>query len=401
MKYELQRKREWEADRARILTRRKAQEERRRIVRKRRAIALGAVVVACSVSFFGAWGIKSTGGKKAVVKSTATETPAKKAAPARKRTPRPKEIRGVHVSLGTENTKARFASILGMADPRSGMNAIELDIKDERGIVGFASRVTVARASGAAQPYYEPRKDVRAAHARGLYVIGRIVVFQDDYVGKKYPDRAARTRSGGVWKTTQGHIWLNPKDRRNWAYAVALGKEAAGYGFDEILFDYVRFPSDGDVASAVFKGPKETHDQTITNFLTFAAKQLHPLGLRVSASIFGLAATNDLGIGQNPRMLRNVVDDVYPMAYPSLYGPNQYGIPSPVGNPHDTVAASLSDWQRKLIGGSATITPWLQAWNYTPAQIEAQISAARQAGTGGFLLWNAQSDYTAATLAAR
>lgn len=401
MKYELQRKRETEAVRARILTRRKAEEERRRVVRRRRAIALGTLVVACSVSFFGAWGLKNSGGKKDPVKVAVVESPTKKTAAVPKRAPRPAEIRGVHVSLGTENTKSRFASILAMANPKTGMNAIELDIKDESGIVGYASKVTVARRSGAAQPYYDARKDVRAAHARGLYVIGRIVVFQDDYVGKKYPERAGKTASGAVWKTSGGHIWLNPKDQRNWQYAVALGKEAAGYGFDEILFDYVRFPSDGDVAAAIFKGAKETRDQTITRFLTYAAKQLHPLGLRVSASIFGLAATNDLGIGQNPRLLRNVLDEVYPMAYPSLYGAGQYAIPSPVANPHDTVAASLADWQRKLIGGSATITPWLQAWNYTTAQIEAQISAARQAHTGGFLLWNAGSDYTASTLSAK
>ena len=358
-------------------------------------------MIACSVSFFGAWGLKSTGSKKDVQKTPLARAPVKKTVTTPKRTPRPAEIRGVHVSLGTENTKSRFASILGMAAPASGMNAIELDIKDERGIVGYASKVTVARRSGAAQPYYDARKDVRAAHARGLYVIGRIVVFQDDYVGKKYPDRAGRTASGASWTTNEGHIWLNPKDRRNWDYAIALGREAAGYGFDEILFDYVRFPSDGDVGAAIFKGPKQTHDQTITRFLTYAVKQLHPLGLRVSASIFGLAATNDLGIGQNPRMLRNVLDDVYPMAYPALYGPQQYGIPSPVESPHDTVAASLADWQRKLIGGSATITPWLQAWNYSPAQIQAQIAAARQAHAGGFLLWNAQSIYSASTLAAK
>lgn len=401
MKYELQRKRESEAERARILTRRKAVEARRRVVRRRRAIAIGGVVVACSVSVFGAWGLNRDTHKKESLKSAAVTPSATKKAAVPKRATRPKELRGIHVSLGTANNKARFASILDEANPKSGLNAVQLDIKDERGIVGDDSKVPQARASGAAQPYYDAKKDVREAHAHGLYVIGRIVVFQDDYIGKKYPGRAVKTRSGGVWKTTQGHIWLNPKDKRNWRYTIALAKEAGNDGFDEIMFDYVRFPSDGNVGDAVYKGPKWSADQTIEHFLQYAVAQLHPLGLRVSAAMFGLAATTDLGIGQDPRLVGNVLDEVFPMTYPSLYGPGQYGIANPVGNPHDIVAASLADWQRKLIGGTATITPWLQDYSYGKGQVLAQISAARAAKTGGFLLWNANSEYTPGVLSAR
>ena len=124
--------------------------------------------------------------------------------------------------------------------------------------------------------------------------------------------------------------WTNPYDRRVWDYNVSIAEVAARAGFDEIQFDYVRFPTDGDVESIVYPGKTATPPGwVIAQFVHYATQRLKPLGVRVSADVFGLSATRDLGIGQVPRRLSKYVDAVYPMVYPSHYGAGEYGLEDP------------------------------------------------------------------------
>jgi len=142
---------------------------------------------------------------------------------------------------------------------------------------------------------------------------------------------------------------------------------------------------------------------TIPAFVQYAAKRLHPLGARVSVDVFGLSATRDLGIGQLPRRVSRYVDAVYPMVYPSHFGPGELGIPDPNAAPGRTVGLSLLDFQRALEGRRARVTPWLQDFSlgrtYSIADVRKQVAAARANSKGGFLLWNPLGVYSDGALA--
>ncbi len=298
---------------------------------------------------------------------------------------------------------ARLESYLDLAS--KGLTAIEVDVKDERGEVAFVSpTVDLARETGAAKRYYDAEELARKVHDAGLYLIGRVVVFEDTNLAEAKPGMAIHAAGGGLWRTQSGDAWTNPYDKRVWDYNVAVAQAAARAGFDEIMFDYVRFPSnDGDVGAAVYtKAVDEAKWETIGRFVDYASQQLRPLGVRVSAALFGLAASQELGIGQRPRLLAKYLDTIYPMVYPSLFGPGQYNIPDPSAQPGRTVSYALLDYATALAERSTKLTPWLQDYAYGLADVEQQISAARRAeGTIGFLLWNAEGTYTTAALAPR
>jgi hypothetical protein len=251
-------------------------------------------------------------------------------------------------------------------------------------------------------------------------VIGRIVCFEDPILAAKRPSLAIRRRGGGVWTNDAGLGWTNPYRARVWSYLIELGRAAAAHGFDEIQFDYVRFPSDGDIGQIVYPGARhEPYHATLRRFLTRARRALRPLGVKLSADVFGLAATRDLGIGQNVRRLAPLLDAISPMAYPSHYGPGEFNLPQPDDAPAAVVRETMRDfrralrqrvrlgfgWRRTRVAAQATqIRPWLQDFAlprpYTLADVRAQIRAAERGGASGWLLWNAGNVYTRAAFAA-
>jgi hypothetical protein len=317
----------------------------------------------------------------------------------------PKEIRGVHVTMGLASLPHGIDRYLALRSV--GLNTIELDVKDENGEVGFVSPdlPALARSDGAARPFYDPRVAVRKLHAAGLYVIGRVVAFEDPTLTAARPALAIHDRRGGIWRDASGLGWANPYDPRVWAYDVGIAAAAAKAGFDEIQFDYVRFPSDGDVSQMVFpRSRAEPKGATIARFAAYAAARIHQLRVRVSADVFGLAATHDLGIGQVPRRLGAHLDAVYPMVYPSHYSPGEYGIQDPSAYPGRIVAHSLLDFRRALRGERTRIVPWLQDFSvgrtYTLIEVSDQIAAERRQHAGGFLLWNPEGLYTLDALGA-
>ncbi len=313
--------------------------------------------------------------------------------------PLPVEIRGVHVTGALASLPGKFREYMGLK--RYGLNTIELDVKDESGEIGFApSDVPLAHTVGATRPFYNPKALVALAHRNGIYMIGRVVCFQDPKLAQFRPDLAIQRPDGSVWTTTAGIGWVNPYDRRVWNYCVSVAEAAANAGFDQIMFDYVRFPSDGDVASAVYPGKTSVpRGRLIADFVGYAKRRLEPHGTRVSTALFGLSATRDLGIGQVPRWISKNVDSLSPMSYPVLYGGGELGLVSPGAQPGETVFRTLTDFRRQLKGSRAQLVPWVQDWNYTPEQVLAQIAAARLQGAKGYLLWNASGIYTKVALA--
>jgi hypothetical protein len=371
--------------------------ERRR-QRRRRQVRIRRTVAACILLGLAAGialGARAVGGKHAATPAGAEQKAKLEAARSA-----PAEMRGVHVSMALVSLPGKLDRYLHM----HGLNTIELDVKDENGRVGFIpSSVPLARSTGAAGPFYNPKQVARIVHHRGDYLIGRVVTFEDPVLSEKRPDLAAHNADGSVWHNNAGLGWTNPYDRRVWHYNVDIAAAAAKAGFDEIQFDYVRFPSDGDLSLIRYPG---THPQamrwTIPAFAQYASSRLHPLGARVSVDVFGLSATRDLGIGQLPRRVSQYVDAVYPMVYPSHYNAGEYGLDVPDDWPGQTVSRSLGDFRRALEGGHVRLIPWLQDFSlgrtYTLQDVRDQIYAARAYHTDGFLLWNPEGVYTRGAL---
>ena len=378
---------------------RRQQARRRRAVRRvvlLTVVALSAAVVALGMSFLG--GSEGRPAASADRPGAPESSPATTAEPDPEPVAMPEEIRGVHVTMALASLDGKLDEYYDLTS--AGLNTVQLDVKDENGEVAFnRPAVPLARAAQAARTYYDPRQAAADAEARGIYLIGRVVVFEDPILARSRPRLAIQRRGGGVWTSSSGLGWTNPYDERVWKYNVDVAAAAVKSGFDEIMFDYVRFPTDGDVESAVFpKRRKEHRSVTIGRFLEYARGRLEPMGARVSAAVFGLTATRELGIGQRPRRLARHLDVIYPMVYPSHYGPGQYGLDDPDGVPGITVARSLRDFRRALRGRDTMLVPWLQDFSlghaYSLEDVQAQILAARDANAKGYLLWNPSGVYT-------
>jgi hypothetical protein len=379
--------------------RRHERELRRRQIRRRRLAALTVLVVLGGAALFGLTRLLSgSAGAASVVL-----VPVRSALPASQfHSTLPEEIRGVHVTGPLMSLPGKFQQYLALE--RYGLNTVEVDVKDESGNVAFIKGApTLAVKDGAARGYYNAKAAAAQAHKAGVYLIGRVVTFEDPITAVAHPELAIHRSDGSLWRTNGGLAWLNPYSRAAWKYDVDVAVSAAKAGFDEIQFDYVRFPSDGDLSIIRYPGVHpQPMKKTIAAFLAYAVGRLHPLGVRVSVDVFGLAASHDLGIGQYPAQVGKVVDAIYPMTYPSHYTSGEYNLPDPNAAPGATVRDSLRDFRTKLAGRKALLVPWLQDFSlgrtYTFTDVAAQIASARAMDTGGFMLWNATGLYTTRAL---
>jgi hypothetical protein len=376
-------------------------ERRRQALRSRRRRRLAAAVVLLAAGAgIGLGATEISGGHRAALAPSRSPILVDKPAVPR---PYPAEVRGVHVTAPLAGLPGKLEDYTALK--AFGLNTIEVDVKDENGQVGFVNRdvPALARDIGAARPYYDAESVVARVHAAGMYLIGRVVVFEDPTLSAERPSLAVQRPDGSRWLTNGGLGWVNPYDRRVWRYAVGIGAAAARAGFDEIQFDYVRFPSDGDLSQIVYPhGRDERKGATIARFLQYASSTLHPLGVRVSADVFGLAATHDLGIGQVPKRIAGYLDAIYPMVYPSHFSPGEYGITDPDAYPGRTVARALFDFRRQ-VRGRAVLIPWLQDFSldrrYGLIEVTDQIAAARRQHARGYMLWNPEGVYTRDALA--
>jgi hypothetical protein len=374
----------------------------RRRKRRQRGALIAVLLVAVASVGLGAQLLGS--GTEASSSPPAAEALSQAATPVSASGPRPLplEIRGVHVTMGLASLPGKLEEYVDLE--RDGLTAIELDVKDENGQVGFADGApALARKIGAARDFYSAKDVAKLVHGRGLYLIGRVVVFEDPILAHGRTDLAVLRSDGSVWEDSAGLGWANPYDRRVWDYNVDVADAAARQGFDEIMFDYVRFPSDGDVDSAIYRnrGGLQKRD-AVPAFVQYAARRLEPLGVRVSAAVFGLSAARDMGIGQIPRRMAPNLHAIYAMTYPSLFGSGELGLADPGASPGATVARALKRFRQALRGRDTLLLPWVQDFSFTTPygvdEVRAQIYSARLAGAKGYLLWNAEGVYTEGTL---
>ena len=298
------------------------------------------------------------------------------------------------------------ASLLGAAlklIDDTELNALVIDIKGDRGLVPFRSASVLA--AGLPQPLItvgDMPALMAALRARGLYLIARIVVFKDEPLALARPQWTVRAAHGGVWKDREGLPWIDPFRREAWERNLALAEEAAQLGFDEVQFDYLRFP---DATGLVFSEPdtQERRIAAITGFLDAAQQRLLRYNVFIAADIFGYVAwnSNDTHIGQQLEAVAPHVDYLSPMLYPSGFS---FGIPghrNPVVAPYEIVFDSLQRAQQRTGLPGVRFRPWLQAFRdyafdrrtFGEREIRLQIEAAEAAGSNGWMLWNAHNRY--------
>lgn len=322
------------------------------------------------------------------------------------------EVKGIYLTLYSASGD-RLDKLIEMSK-RTKINAFVIDVKDDNGNMLFATK---------AAEKYNPAANKKAAvkdintlmqklKDNNIYAIARIVSFKDPSYARKHPEKAIVYKgTNKPFTNSDGLIWVSAHDRDLWQYNLEVAKEAAEVGFNEIQFDYVRFPASNggklDKSLDYRNVTGESKPETIQNYLKEARKQLSPLGIYISADIYGLVGSvaDDMALGQYWEAVSNVVDYVSPMMYPSHYANGTYGLSIPDAYPYETVYNSAKDSvnRNKNIQTPAAIRPWIQdftaSWvkgniKYGARQVEQQIKALEENGIKEFMLWNAGNTYS-------
>ncbi len=313
-------------------------------------------------------------------------------------------IRGVHATGYTWVTPSLRDPIVEMVD-EGLINTVQLDLKDESGMVWYDTGVELAHEIGAVEELFDLREVVQDLHGRGVRVIGRIVNFRDPVLAEyaiaaNELDMLVLTPGGEPYAQYGG--FTNPYNEVVREYSIALAEEAASLGVDDILYDYVRRP-DAPLEAMRFPGQDRSPEDAIVDFLAESHERVTAHGSRLGASVFGIAATRPLEIAQDIPRMSDHVDYVAPMVYPSHWAPGEYGVDNPNRQPYDIVYRSLVDFQTAVDGTDATVIAWLQDFSlgvtYGPSEVRAQIEATYEAGIDEFLLWDPSATYTVDALA--
>jgi hypothetical protein len=326
----------------------------------------------------------------------------------------PTPVRGVYVNAWAFGTR-KFHSLIELAGATE-VNAFVIDVKDDTGFLTYRSEVPTAVEIGANRQLRAPDARARIAllKAKGIRPIARIVVAKDPLLASRKATWAVRDAGGGPWTDRKGTRWVDAFNDSVWVYASELAAESVRMGFEEVQYDYVRFPDEPRtrMARAVFPGRRGTESsrEGITRNLALLAARTRALNVPFTIDVFGLTTTadGDLGIGQYWEDLVTVADVVLPMVYPSHYQHGVYGVKHPNGAPYTMVKRALTDGLRRSRALApqriAEIRPYLQAFTlgppkYTAAMVREQMRAGRELGLESWILWNPRSVYQRAYFA--
>ncbi len=320
-----------------------------------------------------------------------------------RKTAPPAYARGIYLTAYSANRDAWRGDLIAKMK-KGRINTVVIDIKDYSGHILYASRLPAPLELGTVKPQM---KDVGGVlddfHAAGIYVIARQTVFQDPALARARPGLALKTYGGRIWYDASGLAWMDPQSEEVWEYNLAIAREAAELGFDEINFDYMRFPSDGNIKAIDFNLPASTTKADIME--KFYARLSGGLSdiVNISIDMFGLVLDNakrdyDLGIGQRLVGATPYFDYICPMTYPSHYPSGYLGLGNPAAYPAAVLSYDIKTSESYFTGQRAALRPWLQAFDmgavYDKRMIDAETDTVETAtSTAGWQLWNARNYY--------
>jgi hypothetical protein len=317
----------------------------------------------------------------------------------------PRMIKAVYANLGVLATPERLNELIHIADTTE-INAIVVDVKQDT--IYYDTQVPFFKdLDGVVAPVFDPKQLLDELHAHNIYVIARMVVFKDPIVAEQRPDLAVKDENtGGLWRDDNGAAWVNAFNEELWRANADLGVELTKLGFDEVQYDYIRFPSDGNLKTSDFG-----HDYTeanrraaIAGAVKLGTDEIHAAGGTFSLDLFPIIALegNDQGIGQTLQDLTPLADYISLMIYPSHFITGNIPVDGmPNDFPSETVKYTLDKAEELVPGTMQKMRPWLQDFTYPmdgysaygPTQVRAQIDAAEAHGVSGWLLWNAAGEF--------
>lgn len=322
----------------------------------------------------------------------------------------PVRVKGIYVTGPAAGGK-KLEELIGLVE-ETELNALVIDIKNDEGRITYDMDSQAAREIGACAGYVKDMRSlVKSCREKNIYLIARVVAFRDPFLAQAKPELSVKLKNGDVFYDKSGLAWVNPYKKEVWEYLMEIAKQAADVGFDEIQFDYIRFSTDLKTDRMDFGPEAEGKDKTqiITEFTEYAYDELSPLGVFVSADVFGTVIENKIDqdiVGQNYQEMARHLDYICPMVYPSHYGAGVYGLPVPDARPYDTVYAAMSASAEKLsllpeesrAGGRAWLQSFTASWvpghiKYGPQAIRDEIKGAYDAGCKEWILWNAANNY--------
>ena len=316
----------------------------------------------------------------------------------------PEAVKAIYMSSWVAGTKDWRGKLVDMIK-KTELNSVVIDVKDYTGRISFDTGDPAIKEIGSEEIRVKDMKDfIESLHGAGIYAIARITVFQDPYYSKKHLDQAVQKKSGLIWKDKKGLSYVDPASREYWDYIVEVARASERAGFDELNFDYIRFPSDGDMKNISFPVSKDKNKvEALSEFFAYLNSKLSDLSVPISADVFGMVATNydDLNIGQVLEAIAPYFDYISPMVYPSHYPPGFQNYKNPAAHPYEIVRFSMDKAVERLIAASSTpfkLRPWLQDFdlgkNYGVAEVEAQKKAVYDSGLTSWMSWDAGNKYT-------
>lgn len=338
----------------------------------------------------------------------------------------PEAVRAIYMTSWVAGTRTRRAELVRLID-ETEVNAVVIDIKDYSGTISFEVKDPILVRYGAAEKRISDiREFIADLHKRDIYVIGRITVFQDPHLTKVKPEWAVMKASATstVWTDYKGLSFIDPSAEAAWEYTIALARESYENGFDELNFDYIRFPSDGNMRDIYYPHSNarlatdpdfgkakimrsffrhlwtKLKDPTLYESNKLSGERGVPI---LSADLFGMTMTNvdDLNIGQVLEYVEPYFDYIAPMVYPSHYPKGFIGLSSPAANPYEVVHYSMSRGAGRMRAASSTpekLRPWLQDFNlgatYDAPMVRKQIQATYDADLDSWMMWDPANTYT-------
>jgi len=325
----------------------------------------------------------------------------------------PNAVKAIYMTswvAGTPKWRAELVDFI----KKSEINSMIIDIKDYTGTLAFDTENSLIKSVGSEEIRVKDLKEfIQELHANNIYTIARITVFQDPFYAKYNPKIAVQTKAGLTWKDKKGLSYIDPSAEEFWNYIVAVGKSAEKIGFDELNFDYIRYPSDGNMRDIAFpmsaRATTTSIDLPVTkeilleNFFKYLHKELKSVGVPISADVFGMVMTNydGLNIGQVLERIYPYFDYISPMVYPSHYPATFQGFKNPAAYPYEVVKYSMEKGVNRMKIASSSplkLRPWLQDFDlgatYDAAKIRAQIQATYDAGLTSWMMWDSSNKYT-------